>query len=145
MFRRRIRAAYAIAFGLASAATLDRAGVLRISSALSAMSVDESEALAIEPWIRCLIFDVWYSVPGLEQEVESTLGASWAGNVLKAMKAHHAEQLRRRAKHDELNSPEAIQRRREAKKMANLERHLARIARKSSRDHATKDSHSQGQ
>ena len=71
--------------------------------------------------VMLMVFDAC-AVLG-ESEVAQRLGTSWAGSVLATMQAHYAEQVDRRRRHEEFNSPEAAAERcrlREQRKMARL-------------------------
>lgn len=79
-----------------------------------------------------LIQEVWYFCPSTNPEewMRGVLGKSMAGRRFEQMLLHYAEKQRRRAIHEEQNSPEAIALRKAAKARMRDERIRKRAIRK---------------
>ena len=68
----------------------DREVVIEIASALAHVTPIGSERHTLVPAVRCLLFDCWSGMPLLDNDIEAVLTDSWAGDILRDMKKHHA-------------------------------------------------------
>jgi hypothetical protein len=95
----------------------------------------------MEDAVRCLLVDLWSGIPLLDRDIAALLAGSWAGDILQMMNEHHeAREADRRAR-DEFQSPAAVQKRREEKKLLNQEQHEKRLALKKGRDRLWREKH----
>jgi hypothetical protein len=133
-FRRGVLDALSIATGRQPLQRLDRESVIEIAKALAEVSQNHDTPGATEDAVRCLLVDLWSGIPLLDRDIAALLAGSWAGDILHMMNEHHeAREADRRAR-DEFQSPAAVQKRREEKKLLNQEQHEKRLALKKGRD-----------
>lgn len=112
--------------------SLDPAHAVAVAQALADVTPELRDRLALEPAVRCLLFDLWSVLQTRDGELESLLDGTWAGNVLSKMKEHHRTRVAARHAHEERQAVAAQQR--EEKKRLKLERHRERLAAKRERD-----------
>ena len=140
-FRRGVLDALSIATGRQPLQRLDRESVIEIAKALAEVSRNHDTPGAMEDAVRCLLVDLWSGIPLLDRDIAALLTGSWAGDILHMMNEHHeAREADRRAR-DEFQSPAAVQKRREEKKLLNQEQHEKRLALKKGRDRLWRERH----
>jgi len=95
---------------------------------------DSRERTDFEKATRCVLFDLSQSFVLTSSEGDLMLEGSWAGEVLKRMRAHYESRLAAQQRHEELNDPVGAQKRRDEKKRLRREKHEMRLALKKERD-----------
>lgn len=131
-FRRGVLEALGRATGQRARQHFERESVIEIAKALALVTPATNQALALEPAVRCLLFDLWSGVSLLDNEIESLLDGTWAGGVLARMKEHHRARMAARRAHEEFQ--QGAQGRREEKIRLRQQQHQARLALKKERD-----------
>ena len=131
-FRRGVLAAFAQSVGQAPLQGLSRESAIEIAKALAEVDPPPDSAPALEPAVRCLLFELWSGVPLLDSSIESALDGTWGGGVLARMKAHHHARIAARRAHWEFQQGATA--RREEKKRIRQEQHQKRLVLKRERD-----------
>lgn len=131
-FRRGVLDALSRAAGKPARQQFERESAIEIAKALAAVTAAPDQALALEPVVRCLLFDLWSGVPLFDNETESLLDGTWAGGVLTRMKEHHRARVAARRAHEEFQH--GAQGRRDGKRRLRQGRHQTRLALKQERD-----------
>lgn len=119
----------------------DREVVIEIASALAHVTPIGSERHTLVPAVRCLLFDCWSGMPLLDNDIEAVLTDSWAGDILRDMKKHHAAREVERRTRAEMQDPSNVQKRREERKRLKQEQHEQRLAAKKERDRIWREKH----
>ena len=116
---------------------LNRDGAVVIACALKCVIPPETVFVdKFESAVRIILTDMW-SVLGevtAEQDIAPLLSGSWAGNLLSAMKVHHAAVTDAREKFAEENDPARVEARRAEKRRQRQDAHEKRLAGKRGRD-----------
>ena len=133
-FRRGVLSGLSIATGMSLRQHFDRESNIAIARALAEVKSNTDAPRDLEDAVRCLLVDLWSGVPLLDNDIEALLTESWAGELLRRMKAHHeAKQAERRAR-EAFEDPLNVQKRREEKKGLKREQHERRLVLKKERD-----------
>jgi hypothetical protein len=133
-FRRGVLVALTEATGWGPRQEWDREGAIEIMRALTTVTPDGTDTQALIPAVQCLLFDLGSGIPRFDRGAEALLGDSWAGEIRREMKEHHAASVAERRAREEFQDPVRVQQRREEKKRVKQERHRERLALKKERD-----------
>ena len=107
---------------------------LLIAKALAGVRDVYEDVHIPEAMVRCVMFDLWSGIPFLDNEIQTILHDSWAGDVLHRMKEHHKIRQIKRCAHEEYLSPENVRKRHEEKRRLKQEQHQHRLEVKKERD-----------
>ena len=140
-FRRGVLSALAKASGGSPRPSFDRDAVVKISAALAGVTPTKTDSEEFVSAVRCLLCDLWSGVPLLDRPIEVSLAGSWAGEVLSAMKAHHAARQAERRAREEFQDPATVKKRRAEKKRLKQEQHAKRLLLKKERDRIWRAEH----
>ena len=93
-----------------------------------------------------MLFDIWYAAEdgARERDLEFVLAGTWAGSVLKRMKAHHQARLQERRAYAESQDPVRVRQMRAEKRRLRQEKHSERLALKKERDRIWRAEHEKG-
>ena len=133
-FRQGVLTALSVAKGQRPLQRIDRANSIEIATGLAEVPRPVENLDATEDAIRCLLADMLSGIPLVDQAIIAPLEGTWAGDIAHGMIRANEDRLAAQREWREHNSTEAVQTRRDARKLLKKEQHEKRLLLKGERD-----------